>query len=277
MECCTEEFKKFHKKIFFPVIVIFAVLLLVLAGYFFVGTLNKIKQGKNISANNTITVNATGEIYVKSDLALATFSVINEAKTVGSAMQENTENMNAVVDFVKGTGAEDRDLKTTNFNIYPRYEWKNSLPYPYYQEGERVLVGYEKGERVLVGYEIRQSLEVKIRDLAKIGEIIQGATESGANQVGELQFTVDDQEKVKNQARALAIEKAKEKAKDLSEQLDVKLVKIKSFDESSVAPRYYLEKSMTVGMGGGEDFAMPQIETGENKIEVSVYITYEIK
>jgi len=269
MENYVENFKTSHKKIMFPVIVIFSIFLIILSGYFFIGMLNKIKEGNVIENRNTITVNATGEIYVKPDLALATFSVVNEAKTVGVAMEENTKNMNAVVDFIKGIGVEDRDLKTTSFSIYPRYEWIKSAVYPYYPSG---------GERVLVSYEVRQSLQVKVRDLAKVGEIIQGATESGANQVGELQFTVDDQEKVRNQARALAIEKAKQKATDLSEQLGIKLVKIKSFNESSVAPRYYaLEKSMVVGMGGAEDSVIPQIETGENKIEVSVYITYEIQ
>ncbi len=57
-----------------------------------------------------------------------------------------------------------------------------------------------------MGYEITQTLEVKIRDLAKIGDIIQGATDAGANQVGDLQFTVDKEEEFKKQARTEAIE-----------------------------------------------------------------------
>jgi hypothetical protein len=215
---------------------------------------------------NTITVSDTGEVYAKPDLALTTFSVITEAKTVAEAMSENTKKMNAVIDFVKGQGVEEKDVKTTSFNVYPRYE---------YQKVETEIYPYPPGKRVLVGYEVTQSLEVKIRDMTKIGDIIEGATEAGANQVGDLQFTIDKQDELKQQARAEAIKKAKEKAEKLAEQLGVKLVRITNFSESGVVPYYFgLEKAAVPSAGGGET---PQIETGENKIEVTVTITYEIK
>jgi hypothetical protein len=223
-------------------------------------------QNKIQETENTITVSDTGEIYVKPDLALTTFSVISEAKTVAEAMSENTEKMNAVIDFIKDQGVEDKDLKTTSFNVYPRYEWR---------EKEGCIPPCPLGERVLVGYEVRQSLQVKIRDLEKIGVIIEGVTEVGANRVGDLQFTIDKQDELKKQAREQAIEKAKTKARELASQLGVNLVRITNFSESSVFPRFYgLEKA--VGVGGGEEVTMPQIEIGENKIEVTVTITYGI-
>jgi len=129
--------------------------------------------------------------------------------------------------------------------------------------------------RVLVGYEVSQSLQIKIRDMEKIGEIIQVATDAGANQVSDLQFIVDNEDALKQQARAEAIAKAKTKAKELADQLGVKLVRVSNFSESGVVPYFYgLEKAAALeGIGGGT----PQIETGENKIEVTVSITYEIK
>jgi len=211
---------------------------------------------------NTITVSDTGEIYAKPDLALTTFSVITEAKTVGEALSENTKKMNAVIDFVKGQGVEAKDLKTAGFYIYPRYEW--------YEKNEI----YPQGKRVLVGYEVQQSLEVKIRNMEKIGDIIEGATEAGANQVGDLQFTIDKQDELKSQARKQAIEKAKAKGKELASQLGVKLVRIVNFSESSQLPYYPLKLEAAAPEAGGE---APQIETGENKIAVTVTITYEIR
>lgn len=229
---------------------------------------NKIKEGKYIGKEpeirNTITISDTGEIYAKPDLAITTLSVVTEAKTVNEALNENSEKMNAVISFVKNQGVENKDLETTSFNIYPRYEYyeKDECPYP-----------CPPGQRVLVGYEVHQSLQVKIRNMEKIGQIIEGATYAGANQVGDLQFTVDKQEELKKQAREQAIGKAKQKAKELASQLDVKLVRITNFSESSVFPYYYaMEKA--AGIGGGAE--APQIETGENKIEVTVSITYEI-
>lgn len=248
-------------------LIILAVFLLALTVSTVVGIQNKIKEGKyigqEIETKNTITVADKGEVYAKPDLALTTFSVVTEKKTVSEAISENAKKMNAVIDFVKEQGVEDKDLKTISFNIHPRYEWYGVTQF------------YPQGRRVLVGYEVRQSLEVKIRDMEKIGDIIEGATDAGANEVGDLQFTVDNPDELKKQARGQAIEKAKNKAEELASQLGVRLVRIVNFSESGVIPFYYgLEKA--AGMGGGEEASAPAIETGENKIEVNVTITYEI-
>ncbi len=265
-----QNFKNLREKnkiLFTGLLIILAVFLLALTVSTIVGIQNKIKEGKyigqEIETKNTITVSDKGEVYAKPDLALTDFSVITEKKTVAEAMSENAEKMNAVIDFIKEQGVEDKDLKTTGFNIYPRYEWYGVTQF------------YPQGRRVLVGYEVQQSLEVKIRDMEKIGDIIQGATDAGANQVGDLQFTIDNQDEFKKQARGQAIEKAKNKAEELASQLGVKLVRITNFSESGVIPYYYgFEKA--VGMGGGEEAPAPEIETGENKIEITVSITYEI-
>ena len=253
-----------NKILFTGLLIILSVFLLALTVSTVVGIQNKIKEGKyigqEIESKNTITVSDKGEVYARPDLAITTFSVTTEKKTVSQAMNENAEKMNAVIDFIKEQEVEDKDLKTTSFNIYPRYEWYEKTQF------------YPQGRRVLVGYEVRQSLQVKIRDMEKIGEIIQGATDAGANQVGDLQFTIDNEDEFKKQARGQAIEKAKDKAKELASQLGVKLVRITNFSESGIVPRYYaLEEAL--GKGAGE---VPQIEVGENKIEVNVTITYEI-
>jgi len=218
------------------------------------------------ASENTITVSDTGTIYAKPDLGLITASVITEAETVDKAMAENTEKMNAVISAVKEQGVEEKDLKTTSFNIYPRYE---------YQRVETEIYPYPPGKRVLVGYEVSQSLEVKIRDLTKIGSVIQVATDAGANEVSDLQLTIDKQDELKAQAREQAINKAKTKAEELAKQLGIKLVGISNFSESGVVPYYGLEKAIAPAGLGGEETA--QIETGENKIEVTVYITYKIR
>lgn len=220
-------------------------------------------QSKWNETENTITVSDTGTVYAKPDLAIATASVVNEAETVDEALSVNTEKMNAVIEAMKEEGVEEKDLKTTTFNIYPRYEWREASQY------------YPTGERILVGYEVRQSLQIKIRDLENVGQIIQEAADAGANQISDLQFTIDDQDELKKQARGEAILKAKTKAEELAGQLGVKLVRISNFSEGSVSPVYYaLEKAEALGLGGGGE---PQIETGESKIEVTVSITYDIK
>jgi len=252
---------KGKKKILFVLLSALTIFIVVLIVSTSVGVVNKIKEGRYISQNvrmrNSIVISETGEVYAEPDLAVISFAVINEAKSVTYAMNENSATMNDVVDAIKEQGVEDKDLKTTSFNIYPRYE---------YSEGTY-------GKRILVGYEVAQELQVKIRDLGKIGTIIERATDSGANRVEDLYLTIDKQDALKKQAREQAIAQAKTKAEELTLQLNVKLGKIVSFSENFYVPRYDVQYSMKEGIGGGE---VPDIQTGENKISVSVIITYEI-
>ncbi len=263
--CCGEHSKNIFKALF----IVLIIFLVFLSFSTLADISNKIKQGRyigqDIELRNNISVSATGEVYTKPDLALTSFSVVSEAKTVAAALNDNTQKMNAVNSFVKSQGVEDKDLKTTGFNISPRYEYQKQVG----------CVFNCPSERVLVGYEVRQSLQVKIRDMGKIGQIIEGAANAGANQVGNLQFTVDDQDELKKQAREKAINEAKAKAKELSSQLGVSLIRITNFSEGSASPRFmtFDVADEAMGMGGVE---APKIETGENKITVTVTITYEI-
>lgn len=256
--CCSNPF--------FSILTLFLIVLIVWGA---VDIVNKIREGKyigyGIEAKNTITVSDSGEVYAKPDLAIIDFSVVTEAKTVAEALSDNTAKMNAVIESVKGKGVDTKDIKTTVFNIYPRYEWQRETVCSIYPCPEK---------RVLAGYEVTQQLEVKIRDLSKTGDIIQGATDAGSNEVGSLYFTIDKEEDLKKQAREQAINKAKSKAEELADQLGIKLVRIVNFSESGVFPYYAPMYKEAAGLGGGE--ATPQIETGENKIEVTVSITYEI-
>lgn len=214
---------------------------------------------KVTQSENTIAVSATSEVYAAPDLVLASFSVVTEADTVNEALAENTAKMNAVIAFVKGEGVADKDVKTTGFSIYPRYEWDDN-----------------GRNRTLVGYEIYQTLQVKIRDLDQVGNIVQGAADEGANQISNLQFTIENEDELKNQAREQAIDEAKEKAKTLASQLGMSLGEVVGFNESGAVPlwkSYAVPEAAMGGVGGGGDI---QFESGENMITVSVTITYEI-
>jgi len=220
-------------------------------------------------SKNVISFTGSGTVYAKPDLALTSFSVITEAKTISETMTPNSEKMNKVIEAVKAQEVEEKDIKTTNFSIYPRYEYiKSEDIYSSY---------YPEGSRELVGYEMNQTIEVKIRDLAKVGDIMQSATDAGANQIGSLQFTIDDKDSIKAQAREEAIQNAKAKAEELASQLGVKLGRIISFNESGTTPSYYSYDLKAASESSGLGGAAPQIETGENKTEMTVTIVYELR
>lgn len=263
---CCGSLNKVLLNISAVIFIIFVVALTVFVG---ASIQNKIKQtkyvGQGIQPTNTISITETGEIFAKPDLAKVSFSVVTEAKNVADALSDNAGNMNNVINFIKSEGVLEKDIKTTNFSIYPRYE---------YEKGETESY-YPSGKRTLVGYEVSQQLTVNIRDLEKVGEIIEGTTNAGANVVGDLQFTIDNQEELKKQARAQAIEKAKNKAKEIASQIGVNLARITNFSENAYYPSpLYESKAPSLGIGGGGE--TPQIQTGENKISVTIVITYEL-
>ncbi len=247
--------------IFFIALVAFIILIL---------ALDKVEYrrdiGQEFEDRNTIVVSAQGQVFAEPDLAIVNFSVISEKETIVDAMQENREKMNAIIAFMKENEIEDRDLRTIAFRVNPRYEW--------HDEND-----FRRGRRVLVGYEVRQSLEVRIRDMEKIGAIIQGGTDLGADQVKSLRFTIDDKEELKNQARKQAIKEARERARVLADQLDVRLIRIVNFREGRqipIFPRFGLDMPIPVPTAPGRD-VVPEIKIGEDKIQITVHITYEIK
>jgi len=118
---------------------------------------------------------------------------------------------------------------------------------------------------------------LKIRDLEKIGEIITRTTEKGANQIGNINFTIDDEYELKNQ---IAIEKAKEKAQLIAEQSGMKLGKIKGMHENSYQltdKNSYGNARMEMQADGSDEFISPSIETGQNEIKAEVTLIYEVR
>ncbi|MFA6376069.1 MAG: SIMPL domain-containing protein [Candidatus Paceibacterota bacterium] len=274
--------------------VIGGVLLAVLAVYVAVLAVNAIKAnkyvGRDVTNPGTISVSGTGEVYKAPDLAVMDFSVVSENKTVDGAMEDNVRKMNAIQDVVKSLGVAEKDLQTSGFSVNPKYDYvKAAVPTLMPAAGSisgggsaaaDEAIYYSSGKRILSGYDVTQTLTVKIRkdNLSKIGKIIEEATASGANQVGDLQFTLDDPNAAQAEAREKAIGDAQAKAQKLAEQLKVKLVRIINYSDSGYYPSSVrLNYATKDAAGGGESVPTPNIQTGENKITSNVSISYEIE
>jgi uncharacterized protein len=266
MKISFHNFANSHRRVFGFLLSLLIVALLGLVG---VVIANQLKAGQYISEGE-ITVSGLGERYVQPDLALVNFTVTTEEKTVRQAMEENAEDMNNVIQAIDDLGIAKKDIQTTNFNLSPRYEWHRD-------EEEKEI--YSSGERVLVSYEVTQTLQVKVRDLSEIGEVIDGATSAGANQVNRFELTVEHPEEIREEIRLQAVEKAKESAKELASQLGSHLGKLIEVRFNSEIPPLVWEKNLyadfEVAMGGG-GAPEPQIETGENLIQETAYLTYKI-
>jgi len=231
---------------------------------------------------NTISFSGEGKVFSVPDIAAISFSIVTEASTSKVAQDQNSEKSKDVVDFLKNQNLDDKDIKTTSYNVYPQY----SYPRPLLRqgsEGQAVPLGaesitypeYYPSNPKITGYQVNQSFEVKVRDLEKISAILDGLVTAGANQVNNLGFKVDNEDELKEQARELAIKNAKEKADKLREQLGIRLGKIVNYNEDGYYPVYF--KAETLDNRGGVGGGGPEVPVGENEIVVNVTITYQIK
>jgi uncharacterized protein YggE len=184
------------------------------------------------------------------------------------------ERMKKIHDFLSSAGVAEKDIKTTGYNLNPKYEW---------QQRQIVCITYPcnqpPGKQVLLGYTVTQSTEVKVRDLDDAGDILGGLTDNGATDVSGLTFAVENEDSVKATVREAAIAKAKTKAAQLAKDLDVSLVRIVSFSEGGNYPTPYAREGVamkTMSLAADVSSA-PDVSAGENKYTSSVTIVYEIR
>jgi uncharacterized protein YggE len=208
---------------------------------------------------NTISFSGEGKVLGKPDIAVVSLSIVTEAITSKAAQDDNSQKSKAVTAFLKGQGIEDKDIKTTGYNIYPQYNYSRN------------------GNPEIRGYQVNQTLEFKVRNLDTVSGILGGVVSAGVNRVDSLRFQIDDPDALKDEAREKAIEDAKTKANELQKQLGIRLGKIVNFYESSSGgspPPMLFELKQAVGEFGGDG---PSVPTGENEVAVNVTLTYEIR
>lgn len=216
---------------------------------------------------NTITIVGEGEVVAVPDIATFSFTASKISPEVSTAQEDINGRITSAVDFLAENGVEEKDIKTTSYSAYPRYEWRESF----------CLNGIcPPGKQEMIGYEVSQTISVKIRNTEKVGDILDGIGSLGLDNISSLSFVVDDEEALQNQARSKAIQDAKEQAKMLSKELGVDIKDIISFSESNNIPMYE-----SYGMGGMTDsrsFSKTEavIPMGESNITSQVYVVFEL-
>lgn len=246
---------------------VLAVLVLVgvaLAAY----TYLTIKEAKYVYSGPTvISVRGVAEVTQVPDIATFTFSVNAEAETPAAAQEQSAEAVNAILAYLAEEGVAEGDIKTTGYNLSPRYE---------YRQEPCVAGACPPGRQILTGYTAFQTVEVRVRDTEVAGGLIAGVGERGATNVSSLHFTAEDDAAAKADARAQAVADAKQKAEQLAETLGVRLVRLTGYwEEEGNYPMYY-------GRGGDGMEMMassmaPDLPVGENTVTSVVNLSYEIR
>ena len=260
--------------------IIFALALFALSVVSYVKTYSKsIEPG----SYRSFSVAGEGKVVAIPDIAEISFTVITEGGTNLAELQnENTKKINDAIKFVKSAGVENKDIKTQNYNVSPRYQYYDCRPMPVPLGSGTAGIAYPEPQSCpppeIIGYTINQSVSVKIRDQEKIGTILSGVVENGANSVYGPSFTIDDPTKIENEARAKAIKNAKTKADAIADAGGFRLGRILSISEGGGYPSYYYKLAETaVADGHGGDLPAPIIEPGSQDVIINVTITYEIR
>lgn len=209
-----------------------------------------------------ITVSGQGSAAVAPDMAVLQLMVTREAATARAALDANSAAMAEVLKALREEGIAERDLQTADFSIQPKYIY----PSPQDQAADRTPR--------IVGYTVRNGLSVRVRDLAKLGAIMDKSVTLGINEGGNIFFTNDDPSGTVEQARKRAVADAIAKAKSLAAAAGVKLGKLLELSEHSrqPAPVPMMKGEMMMAMAAD---AVP-VAAGENSYEVTVNMSYGI-
>ncbi len=221
--------------------------------------------GKPDNVRDTITMSGHGEVTAIPDVALVDAGLESNAPTVAEAQKKNTDAMNSFLADVKKLGVADKDRKTTSYTIEPKYDQR------FRPTGIFV-------HPVLVGYTVRQNVELKVRALDKVGEVIAAAGKWGLNQVNDFSFTVDNQDALKQQALEKAITDARAKADSLARVAGAHIGRLVSFSEGGGPMPYTMMAAPMMAMKEGASAAMPPptLEPGSQQIVVTASVTYEL-
>ena len=207
----------------------------------------------------TLDVSGVGVVYLTPDIVYINIGVNTQRENASEAVTINKEQTTAVIQAIKDFGVAEKDIRTTNFSI-----WSNPQ---YDPTGSGQITG--------TTYTVDNTVYVTIRDIEKLGDLLDAAIAAGANSIYSIQFDVEDKTEANKEARAKAVEEAKAQAQDLADVAGLSLIQIQtiSYYESGASPYYYGGKG---GGGGGAEAAVP-IQPGQLAVTVTVNITYAVK
>jgi uncharacterized protein len=210
----------------------------------------------------TIAVTGEGEAAVAPDMAIVTLTVLRDGETAREALDESNAAMDEVLAAMREEGVAERDLQTSGFGINPRYV---------YPDGDG-----EPREPRIAGYEVSNTLTVRLRDLDRLGAVLDSSVTLGVNQGGNIVFTNDDPTETLAEARRDAVADARARAETLSEAAGVSLGRVLRIDETTRRPEPIPMARMEMARAMAADAAVP-VAAGENTYRISVTISWELE
>jgi uncharacterized protein YggE len=225
------------------------------------------QSGATQPVSRTITVVGRGEVKVKPDVATTTVGVEALGPTVDAAMEDAQARMTSILDALKKLGIAEKDIQTSNFSI--NFERQPTEPKPAAQSTPGAF------EPPAGFYRVSNMVQVTIRDLTKVSDVIDTAVKAGANNVWGISFSLDDTDALEAQAREAAVADAKSRAEALAGLTGVKVGSVMAISEviGSQPVPMFASADRAMGMGGGGTPAEP----GEVTFSTQIQVIYAIQ
>lgn len=204
-----------------------------------------------------VSISASGEASKAPDIARISAGVVTEAEDSEKAMRDNAEQMDKLLKAIKKAGIDDKDVQTSGISLSPRYD---------YQQGRKPQI---------TGYMARNTVSIKVREMEKLGDVLDDLAAAGANQINGPSLEIGEPEPVMAEARKQALEKAQARAEDYAKSLDMKVRRIVSVSESGNVgiPR----PMMRAEMAAAKDSAGTPVAPGETTLTVNLDLVFELE
>lgn len=209
----------------------------------------------------TFVLSGEGTASAAPDMAVVTSGVVSQGDTARAALDANTAAMQKLIDSLKAAGIEAKDIQTSGFSVQPRYV--------YSQRND----GQQEPPRI-VGYEVRNNVTVRVRDLSKLGAILDSAVTEGSNQIDGLSFDISNKAALLDEARRKAFADAKAKAEIYAQAAGVKLGRLRDLSETGGA--FPPPRPVMMRMEAAKAQADVPVERGEQELQVNITVTWEI-
>ena len=190
------------------------------------------------------------------DVATISTGVVTQAADANAAMRANAVQMDKVMAAIRAAGIGERDVQTSGINLNPQYKYVENAP------------------PSIVGYQASNTVNVKVRDLSKLGKVLDAFVEQGANQVNGPSFEVDKPDEAYDEARVAALKKAQARADIYAAALGLKVRRIVSISEGGASlPRPMpMMRAMAMDSMAKETSVSP----GEASLSVSIDVVFEL-
>jgi uncharacterized protein YggE len=208
-------------------------------------------------AGTRLEISATGEATRVPDIAIISAGVVTRAATAKAALQQNAAQMERVRAALRRAGIAERDIQTANINLNPEYRYVENQP------------------PRLTGYSASNQLNVRFRDIAATGDILDALVAQGANQINGPSLTIDKPQEALDEARAKAIAVGRARAELYARSLGMRVVRLLSVSESSGT--YHGPRPMAVMAEARGGDASTKIDPGEQKLEVTLGMAFELQ